>query len=87
MHYSVVIGYMSILLVILCLDGDAFTQIKESNCGEGLALVLSTAEEFLQFHEKVERDSKLFETWSEGGSRSTTHLKDVLSQIRRNASL
>ncbi|OOF92280.1 hypothetical protein ASPCADRAFT_210719 [Aspergillus carbonarius ITEM 5010] len=86
-HYSVVIGYMSILLVILCLDGDAFTQIKESNCGEGLALVLSTAEEFLQFHEKVERDSKLFETWSEGGSRSTTHLKDVLSQIRRNASL
>ncbi|PWY85650.1 hypothetical protein BO94DRAFT_575671 [Aspergillus sclerotioniger CBS 115572] len=86
-HYNVVIGYLSILLVILCLDGDAFTLIRESNCGEGLGLVLSTAEEFLQFHEKVERDSKLFETWREGGSRSTTHLKDILSQIRRNASL
>ncbi|PYI10103.1 Rheb small monomeric GTPase RhbA [Aspergillus sclerotiicarbonarius CBS 121057] len=80
-HYNVVIGYLSILLVILCLDEDAFTQIKKSSCGEGLPLVLSTAEEFLQFHQKVEQDSQLFETWSEGGKSYYPTIENTFSRI------
>ncbi|GKZ52012.1 hypothetical protein AbraIFM66951_009359, partial [Aspergillus brasiliensis] len=86
-RYNVVIGYLSIVLVTLCLNEEAFSQIRESVRGEGLTLVLSTAEEFLEFHQKVEQDSQLFESSGERGSKSTTRLKDVLNQIRQKARL
>ncbi|GLA43858.1 hypothetical protein AnigIFM63309_001953 [Aspergillus niger] len=86
-HYNVVIGYLSIVLVTLCLNEEALNQIRESIRGEGLNLVLSTAEEFLKFHQKVEQDSQLFESSGERGGRSTTRLKDVLNQIRQKARL
>ncbi|GKZ39985.1 hypothetical protein AbraIFM66950_001825 [Aspergillus brasiliensis] len=86
-RYNVVIGYLSIVLVTLCLNEEAFSQIRESVRGEGLTLVLSTAEEFLEFHQKVEQDSQLFEGSGERGSKSTTRLKDILNQIRQKARL
>lgn len=86
-HYNVVIGYLSIVLATLCLNEEALNQIRESIRGEGLLLVLSTAEEFLKFHQKVEQDSQLFESSGERGGRSTTRLKDVLNQIRQKARL
>ncbi|PWY63704.1 ras-domain-containing protein [Aspergillus heteromorphus CBS 117.55] len=59
-HYNVVIGYLSIVLVTLCLNQDAFSLIKVSMGGRGLTLILSTAEEFLQHHQMVEQDSHNF---------------------------
>ncbi|PYH88498.1 hypothetical protein BO71DRAFT_338713 [Aspergillus ellipticus CBS 707.79] len=85
-HYNVVIGYLSIVLVTLCLNQEAASQVKESMSGRGLTLALSTAEEFLQYHQKVDQDSQLFETRGRE-IKPTTRLKNVLSQIRHNVHL
>ncbi|GAA89935.1 Rheb small monomeric GTPase RhbA [Aspergillus luchuensis IFO 4308] len=80
-HYNVVIGYLSIVLATLCLNEEALNQIRESIRGEGLLLVLSTAEEFLKFHQKVEQDSQLFESSGERGESYYPTIENTFSRI------
>ncbi|RAH48330.1 ras-domain-containing protein [Aspergillus brunneoviolaceus CBS 621.78] len=62
-HNNVAVGYLSILLALLCLLKEAYFRIQEllMECGKGIASVISTAKEFLLYHQKVERDSRLGE--------------------------
>ncbi|KNG82287.1 hypothetical protein ANOM_006742 [Aspergillus nomiae NRRL 13137] len=81
-QHNVAIGYLSILLVTLCLNPMALAQVKISLDGKGLAAALSTAQEFLRYYQKVEKDSRLLETRHGHGAELTPRLERILSQIR-----
>lgn len=82
MQHNVAIGYLSILLVTLCLNHMALAQVKVSLDGKGLAAALSTAQEFLRYYQKVEKDSRLFETRHGDGAELTPRLERIICQIR-----
>jgi hypothetical protein len=81
-HENVVAGYLSILLLTVCLDEQALLQVKDSLKGNGLALVLSTAEKFLQYHKEVEKDNRTLEAWEQEDSRLTARLEHIINQVR-----
>ncbi|KAL4949607.1 wings apart-like protein regulation of heterochromatin-domain-containing protein [Aspergillus filifer] len=81
-HRNVVAGYLSIFLLTICLNKGARLIVKNFTSGNGLELILSTAEKFLQYHRKVEKDTQLFETREQRESRLTTRLEHIISQIR-----
>ncbi|KAF7592587.1 hypothetical protein BBP40_012674 [Aspergillus hancockii] len=83
-QHNVAIGYLSILLATLCLNIEALAEVRASLDGAGLALVLSTAEEFLEYHQKVEKDLHFFETRAEDGTDLTSRLNHIVCQIRRH---
>ncbi|KKK26727.1 hypothetical protein ARAM_000309 [Aspergillus rambellii] len=83
-HQNVVAGYLSILLLTICLDVEARRCVKAALDGNGLTSILSTAEKFLQYHQKVERDSHAFESRDEGESRLTARLGHIIDQIRQS---
>ncbi|OJJ41285.1 hypothetical protein ASPWEDRAFT_23392 [Aspergillus wentii DTO 134E9] len=85
-HHNVAIGYLSTLLVTLCLNDEARSQVMGSSHGEGLAIVLSTADEFLHYHQKVEQDHHPFETSCDKMTGFTTRLKDIICQVKELAS-
>ncbi|PYH86643.1 ras-domain-containing protein [Aspergillus uvarum CBS 121591] len=62
-HINVAVGYLSILLALLCLLKEAYFQVQEllMECGKEIASVMATAKEFLLYHQTVERDSRLGE--------------------------
>ncbi|KAL3458044.1 wings apart-like protein regulation of heterochromatin-domain-containing protein [Aspergillus heterothallicus] len=80
-HGNVVAGYLSILLLIICLDTDARLFIKQSLNGEGLAVVFSTAEKFLQYHREVEKDTGNAEAY-ETESKPTERLEHIINRAR-----
>lgn len=82
-HVNVVAGYLSILLLTICLDKEARHLVNEFLTGGGLTLILSTAEKFLQYHREVEKDTGPTETWEQGESRLTTRLGHIIDQICR----
>ncbi|KAL4787755.1 wings apart-like protein regulation of heterochromatin-domain-containing protein [Aspergillus varians] len=82
-HRNVVAGYLSILLLTICLDKEARLQVKTYLNGGGLALILSTAEKFLQYHREVEKDTRLLDMWEQGESRFTARLAHIIDQIRQ----
>ncbi|KAL3431536.1 wings apart-like protein regulation of heterochromatin-domain-containing protein [Aspergillus tetrazonus] len=81
-HKNVVAGYLSILLLTVCHDRQARFSVKDSLDGGILALILSTAEKFLQYHREVEKGARLFETCEEGGSKLTERIEQIISQVR-----
>ncbi|KAL4929634.1 WAPL family protein [Aspergillus undulatus] len=81
-HDNVVAGYLSILLLTVCLDKQARLAVKGSLAGDGLAPILSTAEKFLQYHRKIEKDTQPSEPWEQGESRLTARLEHIISRIR-----
>ncbi|KAB8214372.1 wings apart-like protein regulation of heterochromatin-domain-containing protein [Aspergillus novoparasiticus] len=81
-QHNVAIGYLSILLVTLCLNHMALAQVKVSLDGKGLAAALSTAQEFLRYYQKVEKDSRLFEARHGDGAELTPRLERIICQIR-----
>ncbi|KAJ0423368.1 wings apart-like protein regulation of heterochromatin-domain-containing protein [Aspergillus carlsbadensis] len=81
-HENVVAGYLSILLLTICLNTEARLLVKESLDGRGLVLAFSTAEKFLQYHREVEKENGLAETY-EGEFRLTKRLEHIISQARR----
>ncbi|KAL4868470.1 wings apart-like protein regulation of heterochromatin-domain-containing protein [Aspergillus spectabilis] len=81
-HENVVAGYLSILLLTVCLDEQALLQVKDSLKGGGLDLVLSTAEKFLQYHKEVEKDTRTLEAWEQEDSRLTARLEHIINQVR-----
>lgn len=66
----------------LCLDIDACAQVQQSLGVKGLDMILSTAEEFLQYHQKVDQESPSPETKVDYDSGLTTRLKSFISHIR-----
>lgn len=81
-HHNVAIGYLSIFLAILCLDARARDEVRISLNGKGLAVVLSTVDEFLRYHQRVDQNSHSYEAT---GSQSTTfasRLRNILCQIQ-----
>ncbi|KAL4735514.1 wings apart-like protein regulation of heterochromatin-domain-containing protein [Aspergillus similis] len=81
-HRNVVAGYLSILLLTICHDRRARFLVKDSLDGGILALILSTAEKFLQYHREVEKGTRLFETWEEGESKLSERMEQIISQVR-----
>ncbi|RAL08398.1 ras-domain-containing protein [Aspergillus homomorphus CBS 101889] len=71
-HSTVAVGYLSILLAVLCLHTEPCARIRELllNFGREVASVKSTAKEFFLYYEKAERDSRLTEP-QENGNTST----------------
>ena len=55
-HHNVTVGYLAVLLLALSLDTDARRHIKEPMQYTGLAVVMSTVDEFLQYHRKIEQE-------------------------------
>lgn len=76
------LGYLSVLLVTLSLDVDIRTRIQSFRNGRGLAFLIATAEEFLQYHRKVDQD--LDTPGAEGSaiSGSTMRLQQILAKLR-----
>ncbi|KAL4817878.1 wings apart-like protein regulation of heterochromatin-domain-containing protein [Aspergillus spinulosporus] len=81
-HKNVVAGYLSILLLTICHDRRARFLVKDSQNGDTLALILSTAEKFLQYHREVEKGTRVLETWEEGESKLTERMEQIISQVR-----
>lgn len=83
MHHSVALGYLSILLVTICLDVDALSMAVEDLGDKGVELILSTAEEFLQHYQRVEKDSYPFESRDGGASPFTARLGRIIRRVRQ----
>ena len=75
-------GYLAVLLLALCLHSAARLQIQKSLHSKGLEMVMSTVDEFLQYHRKIEQESFPVQVQSErSGFHSRLH--DLISQIQR----
>lgn len=79
-HYNVIVGYLSVLLTTLCLNTDAYSQVSHSLSDEGFRQVLSIAEEFQQYHQRVEQD--LHESGRGTKSSFTAELQDIIREVR-----
>ncbi|EEA24654.1 hypothetical protein EYB25_004236 [Talaromyces marneffei] len=76
-HSNVAFGYLSILLCTLCLEPEAYTVVKSSMKGTGLAKVLATVEEFLHYHRKVDEELQQ----SQSVKEFTSRLQRILNEI------
>lgn len=72
---------MSVLLTTLCLNMDAYSQVTHSLGDKGFRQVLSIAEEFQQYHQRVEQD--LHESGHGKKSSFTGELLDIIREVRR----
>ncbi|PLB51772.1 hypothetical protein P170DRAFT_376894 [Aspergillus steynii IBT 23096] len=79
---NVVVGYLSILLATLCLNEEILSQLQKT-LDNGLTLILSTTEEFLQYHQKIEQDSFPREGRDDGGAGLSTRLEQIISGLRQ----
>ncbi|PYH40206.1 WAPL family protein [Aspergillus saccharolyticus JOP 1030-1] len=79
---NVAVGYLSILLAVLCLHKEVHIRIRELllECGKEVASVISTAREFLLYHRKIESSSRLGEVHSTDNS-STARLARLIEQL------
>ncbi|KAL4890387.1 wings apart-like protein regulation of heterochromatin-domain-containing protein [Aspergillus ambiguus] len=83
MHHSVALGYLAILLITICLNPEALTLAKNTIGEKGMALILSTSQEFLQHYQRVEQDSPPFEGRDEKESQFTARLEHIISKVRQ----
>lgn len=60
---------------------EAYSQIKDSLGSKGLGVALSTADEFQQYHQRVEHDLNP----GAGSTRSdfTVQLQDIICEVRQ----
>ncbi|KAL1999495.1 hypothetical protein VTN02DRAFT_4437 [Thermoascus thermophilus] len=82
-HFNVAFGYLSILLSMLCLDPDARSHIRNSLNGDGLSLVLTTVEEFIHYHQKVEEELD-HSTAENLMVKFTSRLQGIVNLIRQS---
>lgn len=81
-HHNVAVGYLAVLLLAICLHTDVRAQVKRSMRSDGLSVVMSTVEEFLQYHRKIELE--LYPLQANGGpSGFIVRLQSLVSQIQR----
>lgn len=75
-------GYLAVLLLALCLHPDARVQVKKSMSSNGLAVVMSTVDEFLQYHRKIEQELYPLQAKREA-SGFIGRLQGLASQVQR----
>jgi hypothetical protein len=81
-HHNVAVGYLAVLLLALSLNMNARRQIKQPMQSNGLAIVMSTVDEFLQYHRKIEQE--LYPDQAQGkASGFVARLQGLLSQVKR----
>ncbi|KAJ5263735.1 Wings apart-like protein [Penicillium angulare] len=84
-HHNVAIGYLAVLLLALCLNSTARLEVKESLQSKGLTIIISIADEFLQYHRKIERELHPLPVHGEAGG-FPVRLQDLISQIQHSES-
>ncbi|KAJ5645534.1 hypothetical protein N7507_011545 [Penicillium longicatenatum] len=55
-HHNVAVGYLAVLLLALCLNSSARADITNSLHSRDLSVIMSTVEEFMQYHRKIEQE-------------------------------
>lgn len=75
-------GYLAVLLLTLNLDPDTRSKIKSSLAPNGLAVVISTVDEFLQYHQKIEQETSTFPTQGQPASGFLSRLQELVTRIR-----
>ncbi|KAJ5539186.1 Wings apart-like protein [Penicillium frequentans] len=80
-HHNVAMGYLAVLLLALCLNSSARAEVKKSLHSRGLSVIMSTVEEFLQYHRKIEQE---LQPLPAQGDSSGFHirLQDLVGRIR-----
>lgn len=79
------IGYLAVLLLALCLNSSARLEVKRSLQSKGLAIIISIADEFLQYHRKIEHELHPLPVHGEA-SGFPVRLQDLISQIQHSES-
>lgn len=82
MHHNVTVGYLAVLLLALSLDPDARRQIKKPMQYNGLAIVMSTVDEFLQYHRKIEQELNPPQVQG-NASGFVVRLQSLVSQVKQ----
>ncbi|CEJ54739.1 hypothetical protein PMG11_01034 [Penicillium brasilianum] len=81
-HHNVAVGYLAVLLLALCLHTGARMRIKESLRPNGLTIIMSTVNEFLQYHQKIEQELHPAQANKEA-SGFLVRLQDLINEIQR----
>ncbi|KAJ5502007.1 Wings apart-like protein [Penicillium fimorum] len=82
-HHNVAVGYLAVLLLTLSLDPETRSKIKSSLAPNGLATVISTVDEFLQYHQKIEQETSAFPTQGQPASGFLSRLQELITRIRQ----
>ncbi|KAJ5984424.1 hypothetical protein N7481_006523 [Penicillium waksmanii] len=80
-HHNVAVGYLAVLLLSLCLDRGVRLQVKEILQPKDLSVVMSTVDEFMQYHQKIEQELHPMQDSSETGG-FLGRLQDLVGQIQ-----
>lgn len=80
-HHNVAVGYLAVLLLALCLHADIRAQVKRSMHPNGLSVIMSTVEEFLQYHRKIEQELDPVQA-KDGANGFIGRLQNLMSQIQ-----
>ncbi|KXG52351.1 Wings apart-like protein [Penicillium griseofulvum] len=81
-HHNVAVGYLAVLLLTLSLDPEPRSKIKSSLAPKGLTAVISTVDEFLQYHQKIEQEISTFPTQGQPASGFLSRLQELITRIR-----
>lgn len=81
-HHNVAVGYLAVLLLTLSLDPETRSKIKSSLAPNGLTPVISTVDEFLQYHQKIEQEISTFPTQGQPASGFLSRLQELITRIR-----
>ncbi|KAJ5661622.1 Wings apart-like protein [Penicillium maclennaniae] len=82
-HHNVTVGYLAVLLLVLSLDMDARRQIRKPMQSNGLVMVMSTVDEFLQYHRKIEQELNPLQTQGKA-SGFLVRLQSLVSQVQQS---
>lgn len=74
-------GYLAVLLLSLCLDSEVRSRVKTTLHPKGLSVVMSTVDEFMQYHRKIEQELHPMRNSDESGG-FLGRLQDLVRQIR-----
>ncbi|KAJ5743764.1 Wings apart-like protein, partial [Penicillium manginii] len=80
-HHNVAVGYLAVLLLSLCLDRDVRLKVKEILHPKGLSVVMSTVDEFMQYHQKIELELHPMQNSNETGG-FLGRLQELVGQIQ-----
>lgn len=75
-------GYLAVLLLALCLNSSARAEVNKSLHSKGLSVIMSTVEEFLQYHRKIEQELQPLPTQGDSNGFHV-RLQDLVGRIRR----
>ncbi|KAJ5444994.1 Wings apart-like protein [Penicillium cf. griseofulvum] len=81
-HHNVAVGYLAVLLLTLGLDPETRSKIKSSLAPNGLTAVISTVDEFLQYHQKIEQEISTFPPQGQPASGFLSRLQELITRIR-----